>query len=80
MINENVMQVLGELMSDTGDVATDILSNVEYLEMMIEVAGDEYEHLTDAGIKKFAVEVFEAYVADERKYMMKNLEFMFDDE
>ena len=80
MINENVLQVLGELISDTGDTAADVLSNVECLEEMIEVAGDEYEDLTDAGIKKFALEVFDAYVAEEMKYLKKNIEFMFDDE
>ena len=78
MIDKNVMEVLMELLSDPGEAVADILSNVVHLEDMIEVAGEEYEHLTDAGFKKFAVEVFEAYVAEERKHLMKKLEFRFD--
>ena len=78
MINKYVMEILMEYLSEPGEVVADILSSAEHLEEMIEVAGKEYEHLTDTGVKKFAVEVYEAYAAEERRDLMRNLEFMFD--
>ncbi len=78
MIDKNVMEVLMELLSEPGEAVADILSNVVHLEDMIEVAGEEYEDMTDAGVKKFAIAVYEAYAAEEREHLMSNLKFMFD--
>ena len=76
MIIKHAMEILMEHLSEPGETVAEVLSTAEYLEDMMEAA--EYEDTTDAGVKKFAVEVYEAYAAEERRDLMRNLEFMFD--
>lgn len=77
-LNENVLVAASELVSDTGDVIADVLTNEEWLDHLIEVAGFDFLVMSDENKKKFAVKLFNEYMSDERKYFEKQLEEMFD--
>ena len=77
-LNENVMVAVSELVSDTGDVVADVITNEEWLDHLIEVAGFDFLVMSDENKKKFAIKLFEQYMSDERKYFEKQLEEMFD--
>ena len=76
-LNDNVIVAASELVSDTGDVIADVLTSEEWLDHLIEVAGFDVDIISDEGKKKFAVQVFNEYMSDERKYFEKQLEVMF---
>ena len=76
-LNDNVLVAASELVSDTGDVIADVLTNEEWLEHLIEVAGFDVDVMSDENKKKFAVKLFDEYMSDERKYFEKSLEVMF---
>ena len=76
MIIKYALEILMEHMSEPGEVVAEVLSTAEYLEDMMEAA--ECEDMTDAGVKKFAIALYEAYAAEEREHLMSNLKFMFD--
>ena len=76
-LNDNVLVAASELVSDTGDVIADVLTNEEWLDHLIEVAGLDADDMSDDEKSKFAVQVFDKYMSDERKYFDKQLEVMF---
>lgn len=77
-LNDKVLVAASELVSDTGDVIADVLTNEEWLDHLIEVAGFDFLVMSDENKKKFAVKLFNEYMSDERKYFEKQLEEMFD--
>ena len=76
-LNENVMVAASELVSDTGDVFADVITNEEWLEHLIELNDMDADDMSDDEKKMFAVQVFDKYMSDERKYFEKSLEVMF---
>lgn len=79
-MNEDVMQAVAELSSDTGDCVADVISNPNILDHLIEDAGYYPKNFSKKVKKMFAQQLFEEYMREEKRYALMQIDMMYDED